>query len=758
VILGAVLLLCSDSFSEELGEVAFRQALLDLGNDFRLMAVAAHPDDEDGATLAYYRMKHGVETHAVIATRGEGGQNEVGPELYEELGVIRTREMMAAAEVEGAQLHFLNLPEFGYSKTKEETLGVWGEEETLRRVVRVIRELRPQVIITNHGRMNDHGHHQAIGAAVIEAFDIASDPEVFPDQLENGLEPWQPLRLFIRAWEKGPDSYTVDISEFNSLRGKTYAEIAAEALTLHASQGMQFFIDRYLTGEPKVYYDLVKEHDAAMPDDANDVMTLFAGVDPGVPNRLQKLSKSSAPREELKPRLIWLQQRYAKKLRNRTDAPANAAKLFKAAVKAAEIELNVIPRDTIIVPGQELTLDITLVDHGADDLRQLDVEQAKSELSINWESLATDARHHYGTVTFRAEAPAPTLPLKDHLFEADFLRPQLAVVLHSEYESSLFMKASSYVDVAPPIGIIFLDAPYLVQRGQADALVLAARFHNYTPDPLNADFETTFPVGWNLEEVEHALTFDGEDQDTVRRLRVTVPADVGPGEYSVRVRVPDKGEAEARVQVVDMEVPDVHVGVIQSYDDTFVKTLGRMGVSHERITERDFAPERLAEFDVIIVDIRAYQYRPDLVAHNRDVLDFVHDGGTLLVMYQKTFDWQPEYAPYPIQLSRNRVTREDAPVTLLAPKHPLFNMPNAITPEDWAGWIQERGLYFPDQWDAAYTPLVAVTDPGEDIPPGSVLVASYGQGSYLYTALGWYRQLRELHPGALRVFSNMLGL
>ena len=175
--------------AEGLGEVAYLQALKDLGNPYRMMCVAAHPDDEDGATLAYYRMLHGVETHAVIATRGEGGQNEIGPELYNDLGVIRTREMKAAAAIEGAELHFLNLPEFGYSKTAEETFAIWGRDVALERMVRVIRETRPHVIITNHGRMKDHGHHQAIGAVVEEAFDAAADPERFPAHGREGLNP-----------------------------------------------------------------------------------------------------------------------------------------------------------------------------------------------------------------------------------------------------------------------------------------------------------------------------------------------------------------------------------------------------------------------------------------------------------------------------------------------------------------------------------------------------------------------------------------
>jgi len=215
----------------------------------------------------------------------------------------------------------------------------------------------------------------------------------------------------------------------------------------------------------------------------------------------------------------------------------------------------------------------------------------------------------------------------------------------------------------------------------------------------------------------------------------------------------------AVARVVDVKVPEhARIGVVQSYDDVFMKTLERLQVPHAALELKDLTPERLAAFSAIIIDIRAYLARPDLVANNQAVLDFAKRGGALLVMYQKTFDWKEAYAPYPIHVSTNRVTREDAPVSVLAADNSLFTTPNRIVDTDWAGWIQERGLYFPDTWDTHYTPLVACADPGETIPPGSCLIAKYGEGTYFYTALGWYRQLRELHPGALRVFANMIAL
>jgi hypothetical protein len=213
------------------------------------------------------------------------------------------------------------------------------------------------------------------------------------------------------------------------------------------------------------------------------------------------------------------------------------------------------------------------------------------------------------------------------------------------------------------------------------------------------------------------------------------------------------------VRQVDVQAPSgKRAGVIRSYDDTLMITLDRLRVPYDLIGVADITPEHLAQFTTVLVDIRAYLDRPDLVANNQTLLDYVKNGGTAIVFYHKTFEWDPSYAPYPISIGRGRVTVETAPIDVLEPQHPLFNTPNRIGAGDWDGWIQERGLYFPNRWADEYTPLISVADPGESPSEGSCLVAQYGDGTYMYTALVWYRQLRALNPGALRIFANMLAL
>lgn len=748
----------------ELGEVAFQQAMKDLANDFRMMCVAAHPDDEDGATLAYYRMMHGVKTYAVIATRGEGGQNEIGPELYNELGVIRTREMKAAAEVEGAELYFLDLPEFGFSKSPEETYEKWNRENALERMVRAIRKTRPHVIITHHGRMKDHGHHQAIGAILIEAFDVAADPARFPDHAAQGLAPWQASRLYIRDFKGGEGMVVTDITTLEPLRGKTIAEIAAHALELHESQGMKQFIDLLLSSDHRSYYRLIKttsQKDAKGPAAGPEYGGLFAGL----PLPLTPLALPASNRAEARAALTaWLGANTAAK-DGTPDERARWREANRAAVIAADLRLTAKTRDRSVVPGQKIDLEVSLADHGAADARNAELELAHlgglgeigtHRLQIPFQTAPAGR----GTFSFTIPADAKrTLPLAPRLFEPDFLAPQLELRARVDCgEATLELAEPVYLDVAAPLTVTFPDGPVLVRAGDTTPVDVTLRVANNEPEAYTEYLTLAAPDGWRVEPERMAVSLGKEGEQRLLSVQLIPDAAPAPGRHALRAQVPGaNAPEELAIHVVEVKTAEGrNIGLIDAYDTTMAATLTRLGLSWARIGEGDFRPDALDRFDTIIADMRVYQYRPDLTANNPALLDFVHRGGTFIVLYQKTFDWNPDFAPSPITLSSNRVTREDAPVTLLVADHPLFTTPNAIQPGDWDGWLQERGLYFPESWGTAYTPLLAMSDPGEEIPPGSLLVMEHGQGKYVYTALGWYRQLRELHPGALRCFANLL--
>jgi len=750
--------------AQDLGEVAFQQAMKDLGNDFRLMCVAAHPDDEDGATLAYYRMMHGARTFAVIATRGEGGQNEIGPELYNELGVIRTREMKAAAEIEGASLHFLDLPEFGFSKTPEETYEKWDKEVALERMVRKIREIRPHVVITNHGRMKDHGHHQAIGAVLQEAFDVAADPARFPDHARLGLAAWQVERLYIRDFRGGEGTIPTEIAALEPLRGRTIAEIAASALQVHESQGMKQFIDLLLSSHHRTYYNLVKNQSAAgKPGAVAD--SRYGALFDGLSLPLEPLMLPCASRAEARTALYtWLKNNAADK-EGSPDLRDRWREANRAAIVASDLRLTATTKDTLLTPGQNLNLSIALTDHGEPNALVAEVELRQRHglgqignhrLQIPFKSL----REGEGTFTFKIPVEATrTLPLAPRLFDPHFLEPQLEVFAQVNCgDATLEMVSPVYVDIAESITMEVPGPPLLLRAGSGAPLSVEVLATNNDPEPRSEYIALTPPEGWRVSPERTSVSLAKEGGKRIVTFTLTPPTPVAPGDYTAVAQIPGSpSRAEVKMRAVDFQLAENRrTGLIQGYDNTFSNTLLRMGASFALIGANDYRPDYLDTFDTIIVDIRAYQYRPDLAANNAALLDFVQRGGTLIVMYQKTFDWSPDFAPYALTLSSNRVTREDAPVTLLAPDHPLFTTPNAIQPADWDGWIQERGLYFPDTWSEDFSPLLAMADPGEEIPPGALLVAPYGEGHYVYTALAWYRQLRELHPGALRCFANML--
>lgn len=727
------------------------------------MCVAAHPDDEDGATLALHRMHYGVETHAVIATRGEGGQNEIGPELYEALAVIRTAEMREAARIEGAQLHFLDLPEFGFSKSPEEAFAVWGKEETLRRLVRMIRTVRPHVIITHHGRDKDHGHHQAVGQALLEAFDLAGDATVFPEQLAEGLTPWQPLRLYIRNWTGGADSVNLDISALDPVRGVTYAEVAADALRAHHSQGMEFFIERLLNDYPISHYDLVKEAPIApgAPKLDEAAGPLFAGLPLEADATRRSLATASDPARCVQGAVAMLKARGEGE-----EALARWRDANRAAAVACAFRLEASPVDALVTPEQPVAVRLRFSDFEASEAQRLRVAlcaHGADPADDGWTELPLEGKRSVDSTLTVAlpEGTGVTLPKPEHVFSPDYDVPQFdAVALVDTAEGSVELRAPVRVDIAPLTQLAYAEPRHLLRTQTPGPVSMRLSLTNEFAEARMETVTVDVPAGWTAAPAEAVVQFAGEGEQRWLTITVTPGDNLKTGVYPVTVTAASHHEpAIAEVQVADVATrPGARVGVIQSYDDTLINTLAQLDIEHAAIGPADFTPAVLDTFTAIVVDMRAYAKRPDLVASNAALLAYAERGGTLLVMYQKTFEWSPDYAPYPLHVSRNRVTVEDAPVTLLVPDDPLFHTPNAIGDADWAGWIQERGLYFADTFDDHYVPLLACNDPGETIPPGGLLRATVGKGTYVYTGLALYRQLRALHPGALRLFANLVAL
>ena len=687
-----------------------------------VMNLAAHPDDEDGRTLAYYRWAKDARAYSVIYTRGEGGQNEIGPELYEELGAIRTRETERAARVLGTQVYFLNFKDFGFSKSAEETFARWGGRDSVTaRVTYFIRKLKPDVLFTNHdtltvGPGRQHGHHQAVGISAYDAFVLAADPAYHPEQLqEEGVDLWQPKRLFLRHWNR-PSDVTVVVPVGETFTADhTYADLAADALREHESQGMGLFAGRFQT--PSTYFTLLRASGDA-PLDSTDLAGNI--VPPG---------GRPAP------------------LRYLIDA-RRIDPLAEGAIQAA---------DSVAIPGSRVRLTF--------DVAQLPDLPLRIRLSgaADTTLILTKDSPPASTITIRPDA-APNRPAPQYQYERFISSPPVAYEVETLPGRTRTHAGYLPLDVAPPL-VVTTPVNVLRQRDGAVRVPVTLTAWDSAPGRVTlraavTDVDSRTVIG--EQYVEFAPANRATLVDTVivqvaapddeRRLGVLLTATADGSDFVASHTL--------AARTFEVQVPqDLRVGVVESYDDALSNALSELGVEHALLDSVALASGDLSTFDTIVLDIRAYLVRPGLQAHNDRLLEWVQEGGHLVVNYHKTFEWNEyNYAPYPITLSRARVTREEAPVRLLQPEHVLFQEPNEIRPQDWDDWVQERGLYFPSEYDTGYTELLALNDPGEPEQRGSTLLAEYGQGTYLYTALVWYRQLKEYHPGAYRMFANMISL
>lgn len=793
---------------EETGDAAIYQSLVDLTNPLTVMCVAAHPDDEDGVTLTVLRRKYGVHTVTVFSTYGEGGQNAVGPELYEELGAIRARETVAAAKVQGSEPYFLGLRDFGFSKSAEEALRVWGHEEALRRLVLQIRRLRPDVIITNHDTVSGHGHHQATGRLVLEAFDAAADPTRFPEQLrESGVEVWQPQRLFVRfSFEGGPESkaaeeeaerkglvVSITPNERDAARGLTYSEQALRALRRHATQGP------WPTTVPAgwtraIRYRLARTATGSAPLPAN-APSLISGMTlpEGIAGELMPLAaKALLPlyiangrkMEGLLEALVAVRKNGLFAFSGAVeDAPRYrlmTARLDRALALASGIRVKLTPRDEVLVPDSTtpFTLSISNTSNREEIINEIDFEDLKYESGIETPQRLAPGK----TIEVAVSAHVPrdaalSVPHAAHLYDGLTFGYQFGARVHMEVDGASFpVIARTRMDVAPAVEIIKLTpsplvlTPSTINREMSFNLTLKS----HRREPFKGFLTVAVPANQLLEMGQKVSLRPGETQDLILKSNIihvdykkhTPTVRLEPLQFSVLQDNLPEPLARQTVEVIysDASVaPGLRVGFVPSFDDTLKNALAALGVESHELTIGEVKTSDLRPYDTIIIDNRGYQAHPELVALNQRLLDYARAGGTLVVFYHKTNEWnpdpqknRPQLAPYPFTLDNSRVTDENAPITFTDPQHPLLRWPNPISADDFRGWVQERGLYYPKEWDAQYSAPFAANDAGEPSLRGGLLAADYGRGRYIYTSMVWYRQLRAGVPGAYRVFANII--
>ena len=787
-------------------KVELHQALVDLTNTWTVMCVAAHPDDEDGTTLTVLRRRDGAHTVSLFSTYGEGGQNAVGPQLYEELGVIRAQETMRAAKIQGSEPYFLGLKDFGFSKSADEAFKVWGHDEALRRMVLKIRELRPDVIITHHDTTSGHGHHQATGRLIIEAFDAAADPKRFPEQLDQ-VKPWQAQRLFVRVFGGNAQKpageservFAVDPNEVDPVRGTSFAEQALAALQEHATQGPWpksikelMRARRIEAGKlPLIRYRLLREA-AGVPPLPQDAGTPWAGLE--LPATL--IPDLTPPKIEGRPLSSFLDRpdrvaavligwRASRGLIALLTGDLERFRLFESRIDralavATGITMTLGSRDTVLMPGVQSTFSIEITNLSmravhVDDLRfngwgetvRLDPADV---LLPGTETNVTDDSTTPKNATL-------TVPQAEHLYDGLFLGKHFEATALVDFDGAKFpLHAELSLPVVPAVEIKSISPSPCVRTeetlGWCDAFKVTLLNHLATP--FRGTMEIGAANGGHTRTASYQLVLGpNEQRDDLLSVR-----DPKAGRETLNERR-SSGSVELSIKTLDSTdlitkrtVPVVYsaarvarnlrVGYVPSFDQTLEHSLAALGVSSKALTIDEIKSADLSIYNTIIIDNRGYEAHPELIAANSRLLDFVKAGGTMIVFYHKDNEWnpdekknRPQLAPYPIILDDKRVTDETAPITFIR-RHPLLNSPNKITPADFSNWIQERGLYYPKQWDGHYTEIFSTNDPGEPPLIGGLLVTQHGKGKYIYTSMVWYRELRAGVPGAYRMFANMI--
>jgi LmbE family N-acetylglucosaminyl deacetylase len=809
---------------EQLDAAEILHRMQELGVLGSVLYLAAHPDDENTRLISCLSNGRQVRTAYLSLTRGDGGQNLIGEELGDALGILRTQELCEARRIDGGEQFFTRAVDFGFSKSPEEALAKWGKQEVLADVVRVVRTFRPDAIVTRFATdgSGGHGHHTASALLASEAFDLAADPRAFPEQIAEGLEPWQTRRLFFNAstwWtpdlageaRKDPARWVaVDVGGFDSLLGTSYTELAGKSRSQHKSQGFGAAETR---GEQLEYLRLEKGAPLAQRDLLDGVDLGWSRVAGGA--RAGELVDGLVAAYDLRspeaslPRLAEL----AREL-DRLAAGAGPASVWARHHAAAARELLLQVAGLAI----EATTDVASVARGASlavslratqrragpEIELLRVEGPGGASASVGEILPVNRPLEVG-LTLATELGGIDQPYwlvgsHGNLFTAaagesgiaPFSRPLCALRaflrlpggLELEVERPLMHtwvdrvagQRTRTVGVTPIASIEPVD-PVVLVRGErvevgVDVVALG--------DDVSGHVGVLLPGGWSAEggplAVEHLAR--GE------RRRFTLDLRPGPGASGGRLHVSFAGPgggsdwtmhvidhphvlpqtwytpADVRLVPLEIEVGVRTVGFVEGAGDDMPRALQRLGLAVERIDPASARPGDLETYDAIVTGIRAYDTVPALARFQPLLLEWVAGGGTLLVQYNtpgSDLVLDPRaLGPKPFVISRGRVTVEEAPATLLAPEHPLLSTPNRIGPADFAGWVQERGLYFADELDPAYTPLIAWNDPGEAPLVGGLVTIEHGQGRFTYTGISFFRQLPAGVPGAYRLLANLL--
>ena len=836
--------------------------ILKLQTTATVMHTTAHPDDEHGGVLAMLSRGQGARVSLLTLTRGESGDNAIGPELFDALGLIRTEELLLADRYYGVdRQYFTTAVDYGFSKRLDEALDKWGTEYVLRDMVRIIRTERPMVLISRfQGNERDgHGNHMAAGLLTQQAFKMAADPNMFPDQIAEGLRPWQPLKLYIGGVRANEDwSVRKDTGRYDPVLGDSYQTFARMGLSFQRSQNGGRFVPQL--GPSVSYYKRV----ASVVDAPAKEQSFFDGIDITLTGIYQALRKNLEPDAPALLAAVEHELVVAKEAFRFTDPSAAVLPLARAlplvattlarlsdpdirfVLEAKERQI----RDAIdaclgstltavaqpsgtpdasgpfagptmmgaVIPGQTFQVRVTFVSPGRIPLRNVTLavddfagkgarvqplsplaskssEPFMQTFSVTLPEEAPLTRPHFSRTSIQvarytsSEPTASFEPVAAPAFYASaaYTLPNGATgTLRSpvtRVEANLpYGFETRVLEIVPAISVTLSPAHAIAPLGTSAPLTLTAEILNNKDGKSNGTLTLKTPGSWKVSPASHSFQFSRAGERTRHAFSVSIPADERK-DFRVEAIATSEGreyregyatirhrdlatrylyrDAVTNVRGVDVQVRrGLKVGYVMGIGDEVPSGLAQLGAQVELLGATDLATRNLSPFNTIITGTRAYAVREDLRTYNRRLLEYVQNGGNLIVLYN-TQELDPKvYAPYPGALPANaeEVSEEDSPVDMLAPTHPVFTTPNRISKADFDGWVEQRGSKFWTTWDPRYTALIATWDKGQAPQKGGWLHARYGKGHYTYFAYAFHRLLPYGVPGAYRLLANLLSL
>jgi len=834
-IAAATMLPAAELLQEDRGATGLWQTLKKLGTTARVMHITAHPDDEDGGTLALLSRGQGGHVTLASITRGESGANLATGDFFDGLGALRALELSKAAQYYGAEVRVSRFADYGFSKNLEEALRTWDREEILRDFVRIIRAEKPHVILSRFrgGPRDGHGQHQTAGLIAQEAYKAAGDPARFPELAREGLAPWQPLKLYDDNRREDEEwTVAVDAGVYDPVLGRTYAQMARDGLRFQRSQGAGSGIMG--PGSSMRHYQLLAS-EVGMADKEE---SFFERLEVSITqyHELADLVEEAVERFEAgspsaaAPALARGLQ-LARKLRESndlTDLEIKEQQFLLALQQSLGIsfEALVAPEDApsgpfasfrpfetfqIAVPGQvfEVTCDFHAPGGSAGGanpsvaLRNVEllapqgwkVEAAgenRFRVTVAADAQPTKAywsRESVWDVHYDYDADAkpfgrllPSPPLRARAtYAVAGVEASVEQPVETSFIDTIGVQHRRSLVVGPAVSVrVPTEAGVLPLGGDKYSLSVVVR--NNASKGSSGVLKARVPQGWRSEPESIEFQFDKEGEEREFRFTAIAPAGAAAGDYPVDAVAVSGGReysasfepityaelpvvylshaARHTIRIVDVAmVSGLRTGYLMGTGDDVPQTLRQLGSEVDLLDTAALAAGDLSRYDTILLGIRAYAAREDVHTYNARLLEYVKNGGVLVVQYN-TPEYDNNYGPYPYEMGRRpeEVSEEDSQVEILEPADPVFTTPNQITQKDFEGWVEQRGSKFLETWDPAYKALLATNDTGQKPQRGGWLVARHGKGLYIYCAYAWYRQLPYAVPGGVRLFANLVSL